>query len=321
MKTTPWLKALALSFSLLPASAAVNAQALQSHDKVAFGHSNGLHSKGHPASKELRDYTQQNVMPVVRQQRQKLDAQLSAADKTQLAGYRAQLKAVREKSHAFRQSLRPEGTAKGQPGQRPELTEAQQQQQQQFRSEQHAVMLNVAQLAQKYSTNIQQLAAEVQPQREKWAADMKAIVLKNATPEQQQKMQQHQNKAGKAGFGGKHHGGHGSMHKYFAPTRFLLMDPNAPAKAEASGASGGRAALYPNPASATQRLEYEVKKEGTVKVELLNEKGITLRTLQDGKLDKGAQSLDVNLSDLPRGTYYYKITGKGLNETRRFVKE
>ncbi|GAA4373947.1 T9SS type A sorting domain-containing protein [Hymenobacter koreensis] len=316
MKTSSFLKAVALSFTLLPAAAAVGASLPQTWSEVEFERPGNGHGRGHGKNPELRAYVQQNVLPVVRQQRQKLEAQLSAADKTQLAGYRAQLKAVREKKKAFHQSLRPAGTPQGEKGQRPELTDAQQQQMQQFHSEQRAIMLNVAQLAQKYAAPIQQLAAEVQPQRTQWAADMQALAQKNATPEQKQKMAQWQNKAG------KHRGGHGGVRKFFAPTRFLLMDPTAPIESKAASADrGGRAALYPNPAFGAQRLEYEVKKEGNVKVELLNEQGKTLRTLQDGKLNKGPQSLEVNLSDLPRGTYYYKISGKDLKETRRFAKE
>ncbi|OON68802.1 T9SS type A sorting domain-containing protein [Hymenobacter sp. CRA2] len=315
MKNHSWLKALAFAAAILPATASLSFAQVAPTDKPAsqpFGrHSRGSHAKGNG---EVRAYTQQNILPVVRQQRQKLDAQMSAADKTQLATYRSQLKTLREQGKTLRQSLKPTaGTAQGQ---RPPLTDAQKQQLQQLRTEQRAVMQNVAQLAQKYDAQINQLKAEVQPQRTQWAADIKALMLKNATPEQQQKLQQWQEKGGKGG----HHGFGGMKQNFFGPTRFLLLDPNAPAQ-PATPENGTRAALYPNPASAAQRLTYEVKKEGSVKVELLDERGKTVRTVFDGKQDKGSHSLDVNLADLNRGTYYYKITSKGSSETRRFVKE
>ncbi|WP_400191830.1 T9SS type A sorting domain-containing protein [Hymenobacter sp. B81] len=321
MKTSSWLKTLALSCALLPVAPAFSA--FLGQEPAAFEQGGpGKHrgGKGHKGNPEMRAYRQQNVLPVVRQQRQKLDAQLSAADKTQLEGYRAQLKALREKNQAFRQSLRPAaGSARPEKGQRPALTDAQKQQLQQLRTEQRAIMQNVQQLASKYEATIQQLAAEVQPQRDQWTADLKALREKSLTPEQKQKMQQRQQLAGKDGKGRKDGKGPGGQN-YFAPARFLLMSPTAPLKKERTE-RGGRAALYPNPAGATQRLEYEVKKEGSVKVELQDERGKTLRTLLDAKQAKGPQTLEVNLSDLPRGTYYYKITGKNLSETRRFVKE
>ncbi|UYZ61002.1 T9SS type A sorting domain-containing protein [Hymenobacter latericus] len=311
MKTNSWLKALAFSFALLPATATVGTAWAQVRGTQQNAQGMGKHGhRGGPrkANPEVRTYLRENVMPVVRQQRQKLDAQMSSADKTQLETYRGQLKSLGERQAALRKSFRPEGTPKGQ---RVPLTDAQKQQLQQLRTERKAVMENVARLAQKYDAQINRLAEEVKPQRDKWAADLQALSQKNLTPEQQQKRAQWQQKRGN---------GSGNRQNFFGPSRFLLMNPNAPAKAERN-AGTGRAALYPNPASSSQRLEYEVKKDGNVKVELLDERGKTLRTLFDGKQDKGTHSLDVNLADLGRGTYLYKITSKGHTETRRFVKE
>ncbi|GAB2952963.1 hypothetical protein GCM10027048_17670 [Hymenobacter coalescens] len=314
MKTSSWLKAFVLSGALLPATSSFAVVLQQGPTAPTTGSVErlGAHRKGNG---EVKAYVQQNVLPVVRQQRQKLEGQLSAADKTQLTAYRTQLRTLREQGRALRKSWHPaDAQARGQ---RPALTDAQKQQLQQLRTEQRAVMQNVAQLAQKYEPQISQLKAEVQPQRDKWEADIKALVQKNVTPEQQQKRQQWAEKG--RGHHGKGHFG-GLKQNYFGPTRFLLLDPNAPVKTEPAD-RGGRAALYPNPASTSQRLAYEVKKEGNVKIELLDERGKTLRTVFEGKQAKGPQSLDVNLADLQAGTYYYKITGKGATETRRFVKE
>jgi hypothetical protein len=316
MKTQPWLKALAFAAAILPASPSFSLaqQAPEAPTEGrAFGRpGHGGHRKGNG---EARAYVQQTIMPVVRQQRQKLEAQLSAADKTQLTAYRAQLKALREQGKVLRQALHP---AAGSPAsQRPAPTEAQQQQLQELREQQRGVMQGVAQLATKYEAQISQLKAEVQPQRERWAADLQALAQKNLTPEQQQQLAQRKAQGGPRG----HHGKGGRFKQnYFGATRFLLLDPNAPATTEAAEPAG-RAALYPNPATSTQRLDYQVKKDGPVKVELLDERGNALRTVFEGKQDKGGHSLDVNLSDLSRGTYYYKITSKGNSETRRFVKE
>ncbi|GAB3839107.1 hypothetical protein GCM10028821_41820 [Hymenobacter jeollabukensis] len=312
------MKALAFAAAIVPVSTTFGlAQAGDQAKSLGFapdGH--GGHGR-HQGNGEVRAYVEQNVLPTVRQQRQKLEAQLSATDKAQLSTYRAQLKALREQGKALHQSLRPADGAT--PGQRPALTDAQRQQLEQLRTERRAIMQNVGQLATKYEAQLKQIKADVQPQREKWEADIKALVQKNLTPEQQQNLAQH--KAAGNGHGGRHgHHGFGMKLSFFGPTRFLLMDPNAPAASETT-TRGAQTAMYPNPATTTQRLDYEVKKDGNVKVELLDERGKTLRTVFDGKLDKGAHSLDVNLADLNRGTYFYKITSKGGSETRRFVKE
>jgi len=262
-----------------------------------------------PARKELRAYYTENVLPVVRAQRQKLETQLTTEDKTALNTYRAQLQANRERSKELLRSFR--ATAPNQSG-RPQLTDAQRQQLQQQRTDIRAVMLKVAALAQKYDTNIRQLSAEVEPQRTQWSTDTKAIMAKYTTPEQPEKL---------ARFVGGRHGRVGDkLGHYFRPSTFLLMKPTAFAIPEL--ATNAAASVFPNPSSATTQLEYSVAKAGPVTVELLDNHGTTLRTLinQQSK-EKGAHVLVTDLADLPSGTYYYKITTRTGSETKRFLKQ
>lgn len=256
-----------------------------------------------PGRREMRAYVQQQVLPAVRQQRQKLDAQLSSADQAQLTAYRTQLHDLRQRRKALRDAA---GTA---PGTRPTFTEAQQQQLQQLRTETHTVLGNVAKLAAQYDAPIRRLLAELQPQQAKWTADLQALAAKNgadkpATPAEQLGRRRH---------------GRGGVGRLLQPTAFLLLDPNAPAAPERPA---GGASLYPNPTTATSQLSYDVAKAGPVTVELLDGRGNALRTVaQDAKQDKGAHTLPVDVADLPRGTYFFKITTRAGSETRRFVKE
>ncbi|MBD2715549.1 T9SS type A sorting domain-containing protein [Microvirga sp. STR05] len=272
-------------------------------------------AKGHrrgfgPANPELKAYLAQNVLPAVRQQRQKLEPQLSTADRAQLAIYRIQLKEIDQKMQTLRQSIGATSPAPPPPGTRPALPEALKQQVQQVHTEHKTLMQNVSQLAQKYAGDIARLSQELQPQKEKWAADMKALVLKNATPEQQEKMGQ---------MSGRLHRRAGA-NRFFNPAMFLLMDPNAPVSPAVSDL--GSTSVYPNPAVATSQLEYEVKKAGPVMVELLDGRGNALRTVAtEAKQEKGQHTVQVNISELPAGTYFYKITTRSGSETRRFVKE
>lgn len=252
---------------------------------------------------ELHTYFQQRVLPVVRQQRQKLEAQLTTSDKAQLVLYRAQLQETHQKSQALRQALRP-----ATPGSRPELTEAQRQQVQQLREETKAIRQQVSQLAQKYEADIARLAQQVQPQREQWATDTKVL--------------RDQMAAAQPGASTRKAGRHPRLEgarRYFQPATFLLLDPNAPVPGPAVGAG---VQVYPNPSTTTTQLEYEVKKAGPVTVELLDGRGNTLRTVaQDARQDKGRHTLAVSVADLPLGTYYYKITTRTGAETKRFLKE
>jgi hypothetical protein len=251
-----------------------------------------------------RAYYQTNVLPAVRQQRQKLDAQLSTDDKALLATYRIQLRDVHQRGQALRQSLR--AATPGAP--RPELTEAQRQQLQQLRTEGHAIMTNVAQLAQKYQAPISQLVQELQPRQQKWTADLQAIAAKN-TPADQPQRPGHP----------ASHGPRGALSGLTRPVRFLLLDPTAPAPAEPAGLSS---TAFPNPAVGAMQLEYTVKKAGPVTVEVLDGRGTVLRTVMQGQpQEKGAHTVTANVGELPAGTYFYKISTRTGVETKRFVKQ
>ena len=172
-------------------------------------------------------------------------------------------------------------------------------------------MLSVAQMARKYDGSITQLAQEVQPQKEKWATDIRALIAKNTTPEQQ--------RTATAGERMRGHGP-GNLRRFFKPAMFLLMDPNAPVANAERGV--GNTGFYPNPVAATSQLDYEVKKAGPVSVDLLDKDGKQLRPLvSDAKSEKGPHTQQLDLHDLPAGTYFYKITTKSGTETKRFVKE
>ena len=293
-------------------------------DGAAYG---GTHFGGdRPGRREMQAYFQASVLPVLQQQRQKLEPQLAEADRAQLAAYRTQLRALQAQGAALRHGARPSGEP---PTARPALSEAQREQAYELRTKAHEILQLVAEMAQKYDGPLQELAQQLQPQQAKWDADIKAIVAKSLPPEQQQKT---------AASGERMHGpgalhspeamrgpsgmhGFGAMHHFFQPVSFLLMDPTA-APDGAPGRGIGNTAFYPNPVAATSQLEFEVKKAGPVSIDLLDKDGNGLRTLYAvPQAEPGAHTQQLNLQDLPAGTYFYKITTISGTETKRFVKE
>ena len=268
-----------------------------------------LPGERHPIRREIRTYLAANVLPLLRQQRQQLEPQLAAADRAQLAIYRTQLRALKTQGRSLRQAAAP--AAGSAPGTHPTLSEAQRQQARQLRLQARSIMLSVAQLARRYNGPISQLAREVQPQKEKWATDIKAIIAKNATPEQQQQL----------AAAGNRQRGPGHLRRFFRPAVFLLLDPNSPPDAAAERGVG-TASFYPNPAAATTQLQYEVLKAGPISVDLLDENGKKLRTLlAETQQEKGRQRQQLDLSDLAAGTYFCKIMSRDGTQTKRFVKD
>ncbi|RSK42405.1 T9SS type A sorting domain-containing protein [Hymenobacter perfusus] len=252
-----------------------------------------------PGRPEIRAYVQQHVLPAVRRQRQQLETRLSTSDKAQLAVYRAQFHDLRQRGQALRAETQPNGATA-----RPVLTEAQQQQRQQLRTETRALLLRVSELARPHEADIARLAQELKPQQEKWAADIQALTSQSANPEPTAR-----------------HSRRSPGQRLLRPVAFLLLEPVA-APAAPTAPAGAETRVYPNPTATATQLDYELPKAGPVTVELLDGRGNTLRTVQpETKQEKGSHTLPLDVADLPVGTYFFKITTRAGAETRRFVKE
>ena len=279
---------------------------------------------GHPhgpsaeSRKQEREYVQANVLPVLRQQRQKLDQELTATDRAQLATYRTQLKALDQRKQAARAlpwRAEPDsvGHRKHWPAPTPEQQAAQ--------AQRLEITMAVAQLANKYQANIVRLAAEIRPQQAQWSADLLAITLKNHPAARPADYAQRQGEAAGPRPQHRHSTGFhfGEARLIHRPVAFLLMEPGAvePAPDLSLGTS-----LYPNPVAATTQLQYDVKSAGPVTVVLLDKNGNTLRTaVQLERQEKGNYTQALDLSELASGTYFYKVTTGTGTETKRFVKE
>lgn len=62
---------------------------------------------------------------------------------------------------------------------------------------------------------------------------------------------------------------------------------------------------YPNPVSERTTLKWELKNTSNVKITLQNELGQTIRSIYKGVSQPGVQQIQVDLSDLSAGAYYY----------------
>jgi len=268
-----------------------------------------------------REYMQAKVLPVLRQQRQKLEQELTATDQAQLAAYRTQLTALSQREVALRKAARtllrsaaPDSMTHrySRPAPSPEQQAAQ--------AEHREILLAVAQLANKYESNIARLAAEIQPQQAQWMADLRAIMLKNYPAARLEHAAQPQGLApSTAHYRHPAHLRYGETRLINRPTAFLLMAPGTaePATDLVLGIS-----LYPNPVVATSQLQYAVKSTGPVTVQLLDKNGSTLRTVvQATSQEKGNYTQPLDLSELTSGTYFYKVMTRAGTETKRFVKE
>lgn len=138
---------------------------------------------------EMRTYHQEKIAPVMLAQRQKLEAQMSVADRASLAEIRSQIEAAHEEKRADRKAeSATEGNGKrgrrGGEHAKGERTGSHHKRGggdmgEQFPAQHEALVAMVA----KYDTQISSLLAEVEPQQVQWKADQTAIRNKYITEE------------------------------------------------------------------------------------------------------------------------------------------
>lgn len=300
---------------------------------------------------ETQQYVVKNVLPVLQKQRAKLEQQMVAADRNKVEELRGVLKAKKAEMKKKRAAMKKERKAMKEKGQK--LTEeerkakkAEKQQQRMEHKAKYKEHLEMAKtLATKYESNIQTLQGEIATDIEQWKKDISAIAAKHGVDVEKMKSHVEQptkdktKKRAKKGRKGKKRRGkqgglQGSFTKYFTKVGFLLLDPNEDYAAlieewenmvteinekPNETASIQNIKIYPNPASASNTLAYEVLEAGKVTVELRSKEGALVKTVVNENKAVGEYSLQVNLSDLSNNVYYYVIRNKEGQMTKKFV--
>jgi hypothetical protein len=236
-------------------------------------------------------YRAENMDPVLRAQRAKLEDVISESDKELIHELRAQ---------------RPEEGKRPHRGERP--TEEQ-------KAERKANMEQVKGLLETYGTDIKDLMAEIEPQTEQWKEDMKAI-HEQYKPEDTAAGNRHRRRGHKPE--GERPEKAEEAFGLMRAAHFLLMDPAAqPAQIQKAEIV---VKTYPNPAINSTRISYELPAAGAARIELLDKAGNVERVLFSGQQTSGPHELDVDLSQLQTGVYYYRITdAQGNQVTEKLV--
>ena len=252
------------------------------------GH-HGHHAGMNPAQRQL---FQEQVLPLLQAQRLKLESALSAADKATVDRLRdalADMRAAHKDAHGGKRKADTPPTEED----RARMAE--------FHKQRHAIMEEAAAVANRYASQIQQLHEEVKPQLERLRAEIAALATvetddAHATGDMHARHHEGQRQAG------KHH---------MEDARFLLMDPArtpGQGRARSEKAEQIRVEVFPNPAFTRATLRYKLEEAGPAKIELIDGEGKVLRVLREGQAAEGEHFVDLETTDLPAGTYYFRIT-------------
>ena len=73
----------------------------------------------------------------------------------------------------------------------------------------------------------------------------------------------------------------------------------------------------PNPVENSTKIEFEVYEEGRTLLYVVDMLGRVVKTLQDGNLTAGSYTLEIELPELPNGSYYYILQTPTYRISRR----
>jgi hypothetical protein len=78
--------------------------------------------------------------------------------------------------------------------------------------------------------------------------------------------------------------------------------------------------VYPNPTVNDTKLSFNMLKNGNVSIRVYNLAGVEVRNLVFKNMNEGQQTIDIDVENLPRGTYLVKFNSGDINEAVKFIK-
>jgi hypothetical protein len=269
----------------------------------------GKHGQGKRVNKAhlqaMKQIKEEKVLPILLEQRIKLEPQISTADKERIAELRVEV----EKKKLEKKAEMKERRAAFKKGERPSPEEMEQykaeRKQHREAMQNDPLRLEIKSLVEKYQADIEPLLAEVEPELKTIKEEAKAQFKGDRKDEEHRKHRKGQGKrkgdwseADKAEFKAKK-----EEHRY---AHFLLLDPNAPiANSKAALVSGVK--VYPNPSLGESQLEYTLQSAGLVTIELHDKSGNLLKVIETAEQPAGKNKTTVNFEQYTTGIYYLVI--------------
>ena len=202
--------------------------------KMKDGKRKELHEK-------IKAYKDENIKPVMLEQRAKLEPMISEADKQVIAEFRIEF----EKLKAERIAKFKEMEKDGMDGKHMNRKNLHEHRKERVGEEKFEKMKS---LVEKYKADIEPLFAEVADQQEVWKKDIQEITKTTLQLEDNELEEGLKRRKGH----------HRERMESMKMGRFLLLDPNEGAKVTEAKSLIQNVTVYPNPASSVATVEYEV---------------------------------------------------------------
>lgn len=282
-----------------------------------FGRQGCFHGPGAQAGppQEAIQYFEENILPVLKIQRQALDPSISDADKARINEIREELKTLRSNQQAHRQQMM-ESQEKPSVEERREMRT--------LRTRMHDLMDEAAEMAEHYDDAISAALEPVEDKVPEWRDDLMEI-CPYADDRPYNKGNRQGNRPG-YGRGGRHMGGPGMhqpmMRHLMMPEFFLLWNPEEPlpfGRQVGLDSDEPQINLFPNPASSSVQVSIELEDEVKVELLILDSDGNPTGLTSETKAKAGLFTHTLNVESLNGGIYFVKINAGGESYIRRLV--
>ncbi len=295
---------------------------------------------GRGANPEAVAYIQENVIPVIKVQRQDLDTKLDAADRERLAEIRSELKTLRTISWDKRESFRDSD-------ERP--TVAQRQEMRDTRNNIRDLRDEVEQMSEKYDAEIAQALDSFRDEMPEWRSEIRGLCPNNGKGYGQGRkgqgnrngmgrgngnMQGKANCMGNGPGGGMEYGPRGGrgfgnadnrgmpLRGLNSPVAFLLWDSDEALPFMNDGftdESGIKVNIFPNPAGQGVQVSLSIDKDASLTIEVLDKDGKPVIESKKLNATQGIFTHTLALNSLNNGIYFVKIKMGSQTLTERLI--
>lgn len=278
-------------------------------DAQPFGPGGGCRN----SNPEMRKDVHEKIIPLIKTQRLELDKTINETDKAEIARLREELKTLRSKHFAKIQEFEKNDEAP---------TLEQRQEMRTMRSEMGSLMDEVAVIADKYDATIITLLEEIRPELEK-------LRLENC-PAQPNGFNRCPNtpngKKPNRHRGGKGQGmspGEGFHHqRMLTPEGFLVFDPAEQFPIDENfgiNAEQLNVNIFPNPASQSAQVSFELGEKSQVAILLLDSDGNELKKIETKNAESGLFSTTIDVANFKDGLYFVKIQAENKTALQRLI--
>lgn len=262
---------------------------------------------------EMKKYIRENIIPVLKIQRQELDKELSKQEIVRIAEIRSELKSLRQKQRDSRKEFEQSET---------KPTVDQRKQMRENRNQMNALMDEVEIMAENHDARITALLNEIQPEIEKAHHKMQRMMEQGGSPEHHMK---HQQQPGIPMMPPGHEGPHGSpLHRLLTPEGFLLFNPGEAGPGDDDFFGENKASeinVFPNPAGTEVQISLMLKTDSKVEINIYDKDGALVENLPAEKASAGLFSKTIKLTDFKNGLYFVKIKAGNEESIERIFIE